>query len=297
MAERPRTGLTLLLVGLTIAVQVGAIYAVAGPLQSVDTPLPEAAQTAENDAASAVPIALLLVVELVLVFVAWWLYGKLPDWLRRWVKRGLIVGAVGYAILYALVIMPVLFVAYAAATVAYLTGYRWLAYDIAGLVLGVVIAATLGGWLGPVPLVVLLIGLMAYDHVAVLETDTMDRVVRLLAGIGLPAMVIVPKRLQFDLRAFLRELAADGADLDGRRDRVHTVIGVGDFALPAALAAAAFRFYGPAVALPVLTGTVIGMVLLTRQLGDDALPGLPWLGGGAIGGYAVAIIATGGLLP
>lgn len=285
------SGVTALLAVLTVAVQVAAIWMVADPLQAVDAPAP--VETAENDASTAVPIVVLLVLELVVVWLAWLAYVRLPGWLRRWVRRGLVGVGVAYALVYALAIAPALLAVYAAVIVAWMARYRWLAYDIAGVTLGVVIAATLGGYLGPVPLIVLLVALMAYDWFAVVETGVMDRVVRLLSGTGLPVMVIVPKRLDLDLRGFLDALAADGADISEWRDRVHTVVGVGDFAIPAALATAAFRFHGPEVALPVLVGTVIGMVLLGRRIGEqEALPGLPWLGGGALGGYAGAVVVV-----
>lgn len=286
-----RPAVTGLLAVLTVIVQVATIWVVADPLQAVDAPAP--VQTAENSATTAVPILALLIGELVVVWLLWLLYQRLPTWLRRWVKRGLMGAAVVYAALYALVIMPALFGVYAAVIGAWMIGYRWLAYDIGGITLGVIVAATLGGYLGPVPLIVLLVGLIAYDWVAVVETRTMNEIVKLMAAIGLPAMVVIPKRVDFDLTGYLDALATDGSAIgDAWRDRVHVTIGVGDFAIPAALTAAAFRFHGPAVAIPVLVGTVIGMVLLGRRLGEDALPGLPWLGGGALGGYAVGGVAV-----
>lgn len=292
MPDRHRFPLTALLVALTVLVQVAAVWAVGDPLQAVDTPAP--VQAAENDASSAVPIVVLLLVELVVVYGAWLLYQRLPAWLQRWARRGLIGLAIGYALIYAVAIMPPLLAAYAAVVIAYLTGYLWLAYDVAALVLGVVVAATLGGWLGPVPLIVLLVALMAYDHVAVVETDVMNDIVKIMASIGLPAMVVIPKRADFELTSYLSALADDGSDLgEAWRDRVHVTAGVGDFAIPAALTAAVFRFAGPAVAVAVLAGTAAGMVALSGRIGEaEALPGLPWLGGGAIGGYAGAMLVV-----
>lgn len=279
--------ITGLLVLLTVGVQVAAIWAVADPLQAVESPAP--VETAENQPTTAIPIVMVILAELAIVWVLWLLYQHVPDWVQRLAKGGLIVLGIGYAVLYAASIMPILFWCYAAILLTYGLGYQWLSYDIGGLIMGVIIAATLGGYFGPVPVALLVAGLIIYDWVAVVETDVMSNVVELLSGIGLPVMVILPKQPSFDLSTFLDDIADDLETADWQI-RVYTVIGVGDFAIPAALTTAVFRFHGAQVSMFVLVGTIIGMLLLGKHIGGEkTLPGLPWLGGGAIGGYGIGV--------
>lgn len=283
--------LTALLVLLTVTVQVGAIWAAADPLQEVDKPAP--VETSENEPATAVPIFILVIAELIVVYALWLIYRLLPALLQRWIKRACLTGGVLYALLYAISILPALLVAYAGIIIAYALDYKWLAYDIGALVLAIVVAATLGGYFGPLPLIVLVAGLMIYDWVAVVETTLMSRVAKLMGNLRLPVLFVIPNRLDFDIGAFLDELSANGVDLDSVfRDQLHLAIGVGDFAIPAALTAAVFRFYGVAIAFAVLFGTVVGLLGLMGAKDDEALPGLPWLGGGALGGFAVSMLVV-----
>lgn len=281
--------LMAVLVILTITVQIGAIWMAADQLQEVDAPAP--VESSENQASTAVPILVLLLAELVIVWVLFVVYRRLPEIIQRAVKLLLIGGGLLYALLYAAVIMPILFVAYGLIAVAYVGGYKWVSYDIGALVLAVVIAATLGGYFGPVPIAMLVVALLVYDWVAVVETSIMSRVMQIAPLRYLPLVVVIPKTLSFDIADFLRRVADGGIDAD--LDDARVTIGAGDFAIPAALTAAVFRFHGGATASVVILGTVVGLLVLLNRKGEKPLPGLPWLGGGAVVAYGLALGAVG----
>ena len=75
-------------------------------------------------------------------------------------------------------------------------------------------------------------------------------------------------------------------------------MGLGDFIIPGILAASVFHFGDSLItALACITGSLIGLALL-MILAKSGKPhaGLPWVNGGALGGYIISSALLGELI-
>lgn len=173
---------------------------------------------------------------------------------------------------------------------------KWLLFNAVGLALGTLAAVSLGQLFGPLPLLLLLLALTVYDHVAVNLSDYMSNLVAVAVNWQLPLMVIVPRSVRFDLDRLEGLLDRDSDE------RTVTIIGVGDLALPATLGVMATAAGdAPAVvghlSLPAagaLLGTAVGGVAVRAAMEhSDMSPGLPWLNYPTIAGYLAGAVVAG----
>ena len=158
-----------------------------------------------------------------------------------------------------------------------LTANLTLAVGIAG------IAASVAADLSPNAVLVLLAALSFYDIVAVYRTRHMVKMFRALTSHGVV--------LAFTL-APLRRRALLAKPTDAAADRA-MLLGTGDVALPAMLAAAAMRI-GPVPAVASIAGAAAGFALMfmlfLAQPKRAPMPALPPIALGASLGYLIAVI-------
>jgi presenilin-like A22 family membrane protease len=133
----------------------------------------------------------------------------------------------------------------------------WLTFDLIGGFLAIYAAWTVGTIL---PLWAVILGatvFVLYDLAAVHLSDHMEAMTTAAFVRGYPAAIIVPHTRLFSFSALLKTLRERGLDgLHGNPETECTLLGIGDLAIPGALACAAAaasttRYGGPTVALPV----------------------------------------------
>jgi presenilin-like A22 family membrane protease len=151
-----------------------------------------------------------------------------------------------------------------------------LAIGIAG------IAASVAADLSPNAVLILLAALSFYDIVAVYRTKHMVKMFRALTSHGVILAFVLPP-----LRARALLMRPTGDAVPGM------LLGTGDVALPAMLAAAALRV-GPVPAVASLAGAAAGFALMfmlfLAQPKRAPMPALPPIALGATAGYLIAIL-------
>jgi presenilin-like A22 family membrane protease len=182
------------------------------------------------------------------------------------------------------------------------TDYYWMVFNAAAVMLAGLIALVIALLLPPWQVVLLFVGLLVWDIVAVDLSDLMLGLVRVHSEFRVPSFVVIPSSVQFDMdRVFDALRGEDSAD--GLDDGV-SIIGGGDLGIPTALPAALAISSETVLSAPVVGGlaaTVAGMVILRARVDqrDRTTPGLPILCGltilGVGAGMVVAPLLGGGL--
>lgn len=176
---------------------------------------------------------------------------------------------------------------------------EWYVIDAAAVLFGAAAIALFGVSLSPLPVVVLLVLMAAYDAYSVYVSEHMQSLGGGIVDLKLPMVFVVPAVPGFSL------LEAD--DLEELSAGAH-LLGLGDAMFPGLLAASGATFLGPEVgagavvaglnapALGALGGALVGMVALNVILFRfrRAHAGLPALNAGVIGGYLLGA-AVGGV--
>lgn len=177
---------------------------------------------------------------------------------------------------------------------------EWYVIDSIGIVMSIGIVALLGISLSILPVLILLIGLAIYDAISVYRTKHMLTLADGVADMGLPILLVVPKKLPYSCRE-KNPLAQ--RDMDGEREAF--IMGLGDVIIPGLLPASAFWFLSSEkllfeipgnffVAVCTIIGALMGLLILMRMLsrGDPHHAGLPFLNLGAIMGYFISYFAV-----
>ncbi len=182
---------------------------------------------------------------------------------------------------------------------ALLVDPEWYIVDLAGFAAGGALTAILGISFGILPAFILLGALMVYDAIAVYRTKHMVSLADVVTEMKLPILMVVPDEPGFDYPASgsLSEHRATPVE-----ERSAVFMGLGDVVIPGTLVVSAFAWLpiGPAwlgvganlwVALGAMLGSLAGYAGLMRLVaGGNPQAGLPFLNGGAIGGYIVAYL-------
>lgn len=193
-----------------------------------------------------------------------------------------------------------------AATILLARYPEWYVVDILGVLLSAGIASIFGISLEPIPVILLLILLAAYDAISVYRTKHMLTLAEGVIENRMPIMVVVPKRKGY---SFIRDgiggtiseseknLQMQGeSNASGEKvERSAYLMGLGDLIMPSILVVSAAVFLPGkgvlAFSLPAITtmiGSVIGMaVLLSFVATGRPQAGLPPLNGGAIIGFLI----------
>ena len=154
---------------------------------------------------------------------------------------------------------------------------NWLLINVAALLLSAGIAAIFGISLEPLPVIVLLAILAAYDAVSVYKTKHMISLAESVAGIKAPMLFVIPRK------------------------NGNAYMGVGDVVMPNILVVSAQHFVDAPkfffIKLPALTtliGSLVGLVILLAiiEKKGGAHPGLPFVNFGAIVGFAASFATS-----
>lgn len=279
---------TLVLVGLTVAVQLAALSLVGSGQSGVAAP--PATAPAADDPTTAAHLLGVLLFEVVAILGLAAALRYAPAWVTRGLGAGVVASAVfvlgtgvestglAYGLLAAFLVGPVVY-----------SGLReydlyWPLFDVAALALATYAAVGVGQLMRPGVLVVFLVAIILWDRIAV-GSGIMGSLAGSVLSWGLPLVVLVPTRLRLDHDALVDAVTADGATPE-----LLVGIGLGDLVLPAALAVSVMSFGGPVVAAAgVVVGTCLAIVGMTTLHVDGLRPAMPWLGSGAIGGFAVGL--------
>lgn len=178
----------------------------------------------------------------------------------------------------------------------------WIPFDIIALNLSVIIAVVVGTIMAPVIVIALLIGVAIVDHIEVNLTGIMDDAAMAAVEWTLPNIIIIPTTWQFVVSDMKEKL-----ENQGEENNIGTLIGAGDFALPAALPASVSLFTGSTstffgFTLPVITsvaGIVIASIVLRSRASNkgETTPGIPYLATGAIVGLLIGSIVSSDPIP
>lgn len=165
---------------------------------------------------------------------------------------------------------------------------EWYIVDASGMIIAAGIIAIFGISL-TVPLALtLLIILALYDAISVYKTKHMIDLGDTVLKTHLPMLLIIPKKIDYSFRKETK--------FKGEKNAIF--MGLGDFIIPGILAASSFHFqHNLFAAIATICGATAGLLFL-MILAESGKPhaGLPWLNGGAIGGYLIFQILSGDLL-
>jgi presenilin-like A22 family membrane protease len=163
---------------------------------------------------------------------------------------------------------------------------EWYIIDICGVIGSVGSIAVLGISLNIFLVIVLLIGLATYDVISVHVTKHMIDLADVALDLKLPVMLVVPTVKSYSFKNDKKRLSEKSRE-EGKREAFF--IGLGDIVMPGILIASTFHNItsgGLAIALSVITGTLVGFILLAVVVAKGKpQPGLPYLCSGAILGY------------
>jgi presenilin-like A22 family membrane protease len=162
----------------------------------------------------------------------------------------------------------------------------WITIDISAMILAAGVTAIFGISLQPLPVIVLLLMLAAYDFIAVYKTGHMVDLADSVVKLKLPMLFIIPK-----------EKRLKGLELDKLEKGKATFMGVGDVVMPNILVVSATAFGEKVFLLSIpsitaLAGALAGLYVLMKYMEkrEGAHPGLPFLNGGAVIGYFLGLL-------
>lgn len=292
--------LTAILVGLMLAFQLIALFA----LTHIDG-LQLSADNQTTDINLGVGYVALIIVESLILIGAWRLYKRLSDRSRKLLKYGamvLFIVTVGGSLVYSAYVnnaldqLAILVTISTALTGAMKLIFKydlgWLVHDLVALGVGVGIAVLLGSIVAPIVVIPVLVLMIAWDHYAVNLSDLMGEIIEFSTAASIPNYLIIPNRLCVDTDA-VQDYVQDMENNDKPKG-VSSIIGVGDFGLPAILTTSAWVAGNEVAAVAALVGACGAMVVLrdAMERHEGGLPALPWLNTGALGGYAVGLLVT-----
>jgi len=165
--------------------------------------------------------------------------------------------------------------------------HSWLIIDAVGILLAVGITAIFGISLSPTPAIILLAILAIYDYLSVYRTGHMISLAEAVVKLKMPILLVFPFRWDFNLKENIDEMKESGAFF----------LGLGDLIIPSILVVSANTFMGSKLSLLnthaflTLIGTIIGFtaMMISAKIRGGPHPGLPFLNGGAILGFAISL--------
>ncbi|HEV2429436.1 MAG TPA: presenilin family intramembrane aspartyl protease PSH [Thermoplasmata archaeon] len=178
---------------------------------------------------------------------------------------------------------------------------QWYVVDAAGFLAAGALIAILGISFGILPVFVLLVALAVYDFIAVYRTKHMLSLADVVVDMKLPILMVMPTSSGYDYPS-AAPLNARGAAPGAGVEREALFMGLGDVVIPGTLVVSAFAWLPTGalalgvggnlwVALGTLLGSLVGYLgLMTLVQKGNAHAGLPFLNGGAIGGYVLAYL-------
>jgi len=298
---RPRFNIEIdwiggVLIALMLTIQGISLYII----NMLNSTAPEATPTQQSNPALPIGILVFMAVEIAILLVLFRYYKRLSEW-WQWVARLIFKGMVYMLGLTMFTHLGIPFVYIVAVPVAYLlyrftrnSPYKWLAFNLIAVVGAIYTSATLAHWVAPIVILPLLVVGIVYDYFAVSLSDIMGDLVEFSSTAKIPNFIIIPTQLRVDLDGLFAYMQGESDEIP---DAIGSVIGVGDFFWPSIFVGSIFINQDYAFTAPVLgtiLGTIVAFPLLRGALeqSDGALPALPWLNTGAIGGYAIGLVVA-----
>jgi presenilin-like A22 family membrane protease len=176
-------------------------------------------------------------------------------------------------------------------------------------VMSIGMIALLGLSLSIVPILILLIALAIYDYISVYKTKHMLALADGVSNMGLPLLLIVPKKLPYSYMESKLKLTKTAEGSEEKPEREAFLVGLGDIIIPGLLSASAFWFIDDGglifilgipsylmVALGTIAGSLIGLILLMKiVMKGNPQAGLPFLNTGAVLGFFITYLLVFGL--
>jgi presenilin-like A22 family membrane protease len=186
---------------------------------------------------------------------------------------------------------------------------EWYVIDCVGVVMSVGMIALLGLSLSIVPIIILLIALAVYDFISVYKTKHMLTLAEGVSDMGLPLLLVVPKKLPYSYMESNLKLTKTAGKSEEKPEREAFLVGLGDIIIPGLLSASAFWFIDDGglifilgipsylmVALGTIAGSLVGLILLMRVvMKGNPQAGLPLLNAGALLGFFMTYLLVFGL--
>jgi len=186
---------------------------------------------------------------------------------------------------------------------------EWYIIDCVGVVMSVGMIALLGLSLSIVPILILLIALAIYDFISVYKTKHMLTLAEGVSDMGLPLLLVVPKKLPYSYIESKPKLTKTAEESEDKPEREAFLVGLGDIIIPGLLSASAFWFIDDGgqifilgipsylmVALGTIAGSLIGLILLMKiVMKGNPQAGLPLLNTGALLGFFITYLLVFGL--
>ncbi|HNR58300.1 MAG: presenilin family intramembrane aspartyl protease [Methanothrix sp.] len=172
---------------------------------------------------------------------------------------------------------------------------EWYVIDLFGFLVSAGVGTLFGLSMTPIPAMILLLVLAAYDAISVYKTRHMVTLAEGVMEMRAPLLFVIPRRRSYSFR---REGLGSG------EDRGAYFLGLGDAIIPTVLVISAnwsldmpaFEVLGVGAnlaALGAILGTALGFLLLSITSRDKPQAGLPFLNGGAILGFLLAVLVAG----
>lgn len=176
---------------------------------------------------------------------------------------------------------------------------EWYVVDSVGVLMAIGIVALLGISLSVLPIFLLLSALAIYDFIAVYKTKHMLTLADGVADMGLPMILVVPKKLPYSYRENRPKIS-----VEKKEEREAFLMGLGDIIIPGLLPASAYWFIDTdksvlgidgnlLIALGAILGALFAFLFLMRLVNKgNPQPGLPFLNVGVILGYVVTYLVV-----
>ena len=181
---------------------------------------------------------------------------------------------------------------------------EWYIIDITGLMIAIGICTLLGISLSYMPIIILMVGLLIYDFIAVYKTKHMITLAHGMMDLKLPILFVIPKKWNYSFIKddFSEEMEPNKEISEGEEQKKKSdalFMGLGDAVIPTLLVISSNHFleHDGIIAIPSLfamIGTLVGFVAL-MYLVSKGKPqaGLPFLNTGAIVGFVIGVIVSG----
>ncbi|KQC13856.1 MAG: hypothetical protein APR56_04785 [Methanosaeta sp. SDB] len=216
---------------------------------------------------------------------------------KGWVVSGVVLLAIAMGVYYVLSalfpLLPALVLSLAVLAILHIYP-EWYVIDLVGLLVCAGVGTLFGLSMTPIPALLLLVVLAAYDAVSVYKTRHMVTLAEGVMEIRAPLLFVVPRKRGYSFR---REGLGSG------EDRGAYFLGLGDAIIPTVLVISAnwyldlpqVELFGIGANLPALGamfGTYLGFAVLSMTSRDKPQAGLPFLNGGAILGFLLAAFVS-----
>jgi presenilin-like A22 family membrane protease len=160
---------------------------------------------------------------------------------------------------------------------------EWYVIDVIAVLLGASAIASLGMSLSIELTIILLLGLLTYDFIAVYKSKHMIGLARNIMKMKLPVIMIIPTTLPYSW------LTDDDPFTENSKHKAY-IMGLGDLVFPGILVISVqFNLQNPILTISTIIGTMVGYAGVSYLVSKGKpQAGLPFLCSGAILGFIIS---------